>query len=128
MSKEANDEPSQHQCTLSVHNDEYSEGTVVYDPETLKLTCGGLYLLAIRINTSAVQDFQLVSNSTDTSIKAKDTPTSSTKRTPGASKKSAKFSSHENHADFSKAMVFVAQPLLPNSDQKRKLRGMQVRR
>lgn len=126
MSNEAQAEQVTY-CALSIHNDDYPEGTVVYDPESLQLKPGALYLLAPRISNSAIQDFQRsASVSANLSTKDNDGGRSSTRKWPDGSKKSVKTSGSESHADLTKAMVFVAQPLQPNAEHKRKLRGMQV--
>jgi len=123
------DQPASHFCALSVHTEDYPEGTVVYDPETLNLTRGFLYLVAPRTSSSAVQDFQRpASNTANRSVNDTEDGSSSTRKRSGALKKGVRSTAAENHADLSKAMVFVAQPLNKSSEQQqqRKTRGMQV--
>ena len=110
-------------CALSVHTDDYTEGAVVYDPDTVHLTQGSLYILAPRSSGTSIQDFQKAT-SANLSTKENDTGKSSIRRRHGGSKRISQIAAAESHADLSKSMVFVAQPL--NAEQKRKLRGMQV--
>lgn len=110
-------------CALSVHTDDYIEGTVVYDPDTVHLIQGGLYILAPRSSGTSIQDFQKAT-SANLSAKENDTGRSSIRKRHGGSKRVSQIAAAESHADLSKSMVFVAQPL--NVEQKRKLRGMQV--
>ncbi|KAF1348087.1 hypothetical protein BDV97DRAFT_400269 [Delphinella strobiligena] len=110
-------------CALSVHTDDYIEGTVVYDPDIVHLTQGGLYILAPRSSGTSIQDFQKAT-SANLSTKENDTGRSSLRKRHGGSKRVSQIAAVESHADLSKSMVFVAQPL--NAEQKRKLRGMQI--
>lgn len=128
MSTEAQADQTAFFCSLSVHSEDFPEGNVVYDPETIKLKQGRLYRLAPQISSSSIQDFQK-SSSTNTlqSSKGNDARKSSIRKRLGAGKKPAKTeSSIESHVDLSKSMFFVAQPLYPNPEQRRNLRGMQV--
>lgn len=128
MSNEAQAAQATHYCALSIHNEDYPEGSVVFDPDSLQLKQGGLYLLMPRKSNSSIQDFQQRPSSVSATLSTKDNDNgkSSLRKRPGGSKKSAKVSAVESHADFSKSMVFVAQPLSANGEQKRKVRGMQV--
>ncbi|KAL1303598.1 hypothetical protein AAFC00_006962 [Neodothiora populina] len=125
MPDEGQDQPAQLYCTLSVHNDdEHPEGIVIYDPEELPLKQGSLYLLAARLASSAVQDFQNISSSTaNPSSRENDIAKSSSRKRQYDTRKP---SGLDSHADTSKSMVFVAQPLQPSTDSKRKSRGVQI--
>lgn len=129
MSSSAQPEQSARYCNLWIHDDTFSEETVLFNPDKLPLEIGSLWKLATLKPGSAVvsHDFQTPaapaggSRSTQGGLGSK----SSIRKRPTHGKKSNKHvSSVEEQTDQAKSLIFVAREM--TVEQKRKQPLLQV--
>ena len=111
-----------HFCMLWIHDDSFSEETVVYNSDRIDLNDGSLNRLAALRASVSTHDFS-VGAPAPSSNAPENTPGRSTYR--NGSRKSAKYVSDvEKHADASRSLVFIAHDMTP--EQKRKQPRLQV--
>jgi hypothetical protein len=111
-----------HFCLLWIHDDSFSEETVVFNSDRVALNEGSLCKLAALKNTVSTHDFS-ISTPAMTATRPENTPGKTSLR--HGSRKSVKYvSDMEKHADPSRSLVFVARDMTP--EQKRKQPRLQV--
>ncbi|THY99673.1 hypothetical protein D6C93_03874 [Aureobasidium pullulans] len=111
-----------HFCLLWIHDDSFSEETVVFNSDRVALNEDSLCKLAALKNTVSTHDFS-ISTPALSATRPENTPGKTSLR--HGSRKSAKHvSDMEKHADSSRSLIFVARDMTP--EQKRKQPRLQV--
>lgn len=111
-----------HFCLLWIHDDSFSEETVVFNSDRVALEDGSLCRLAALKNTVSTHDFS-ISTPALTATRPENTPGKTSLR--HGSKKSVKHASDmEKHADSTRSLIFVAHDMTP--EQKRKQPRLQI--
>lgn len=115
-------------CTLWIHEDLFSEETVIFNPDKLPLGSGSLWKLATLKPGSAFvsHDFQTTAPTGGSrSAHGGSYTKSSIRKRSGPGKRSNKHvSSIEQQADQTKSLIFVAHEM--TAEQKRKQPALQV--
>lgn len=128
MSTSAQPEQAAHYCTLWIHEDGFSEETVIFNSDKLPLGTGSLWKLATLKPSSAFvsHDFQTPAPAGGSrSAHGGWTSKSSIRKRSGHGKKSNKHvSSIEEQTDQTKALIFVAHDM--TAEQRRKQPALQV--
>ncbi|KAI4717521.1 hypothetical protein E4T48_06269 [Aureobasidium sp. EXF-10727] len=111
-----------HFCLLWIHDDSFSEETVVFNSDRVALDEGSLCKLAALKNSISTHDFS-ISTPALTATRPENTPGKTSLR--HGSRKSVKYASDmEKHADSARSLVFVARDMTP--EQKRKQPRLQI--
>ncbi|KAI5203636.1 hypothetical protein E4T39_04089 [Aureobasidium subglaciale] len=111
-----------HFCLLWIHDDNFSEETVVFNSDRVALNEGSLCKLAALKNTVSTHDFT-ISTPALSATRPENTPGKTSLRNGG--RKSVKYASDmEKHADSSRSLIFMARDMTP--EQKRKQPRLQV--
>lgn len=116
--------PGQHHfCMLWIHDDSFSEDTVVFNSDRVPLLDGSLNKLAALKNNISTHDFSISTPSLSATRPDANTPGKTSLR-HGSKKSVRHLSEMEKHADPARSLIFMAHDLTP--EQKRKQPRLQI--
>ena len=111
-----------HFCLLWIHDDSFSEETVVFNSDRVALNEDSLCKLAALKNTVSTHDFSI--STPALSATRPENTLGKTSLRHGSRKSAKHVSDMEKHADSSRSLIFVARDMTP--EQKRKQPRLQV--
>ena len=111
-----------HFCVLWIHDDSFSEETVVFNSDRIDLNEGALSRIAALKNTVSTHDFTLGTPALS-ATRPENTPGRTSLRN-GSRKSTKNVQDMEKHADPARSLVFLPHDMTP--EQKRKQPRLQV--